>query len=207
MPPTQPVLVSCLFLAILTGCGVTPPARYYILTPVEDSGAETSPGPALGIGPIDFPGYLDRPELAHRNGSNQLYFADSDRWAEPLKATFSRTLAENLEVMLPTDQVSLYPWPRTTRVDYQISIDVSRFDADASGMVVLTAGWKILRPDDGIVFSSQRGTYTESGGGLVYPAIVAAQSRALKHLCQDITASIKTLDANPGTSTPGTQDR
>ena len=54
MRPITPILVSCLCLAILAGCGVTPPARYYILTPVGFGGESGVPGPALGIGPVDF---------------------------------------------------------------------------------------------------------------------------------------------------------
>jgi uncharacterized lipoprotein YmbA len=196
MRPTIPILVTCLCLAILAGCGVTPPARYYILTPVEDSDVKPVAGPALGIGPVDFPAYLDRPEMAHRSGGNQLHFADSDRWAEPLKTTFSRTLAENLSVMLPTDRISLYPWARTTRVDYQITVDVARFDADATGTVVLTASWEISRPDDATVISRHKHTYTEVAGGMVYPAIVAAQSLALKQLSQDIVATIPAQPAD-----------
>jgi uncharacterized lipoprotein YmbA len=185
-----PILATCLCLAFLAGCGVTRPARFYILTPVEFSSETTVPGPALGIGPVDFPAYLDRPEIAHRSGDNQLHFADSDRWAEPLKTAFSRTLAENLSVMLPTDQVSLYPWARTTRVDYQISVDVLRFDADASGTVVLVAGWEIIHPDDSKVISRGRHSYSETAGGMIYPAIVAAQSRAIERLAQDIVMAI-----------------
>jgi len=196
MRPTIPMLTTCLCLAILAGCGVTPPARYYILTPVEDSSALSVAGPAIGIGPVVFPAYLDRPEIAHRSGNNQLHFAESERWAEPLKTAFSHILAENLAVMLPTDQISLYPWARTALVDYQISLDVSRFDADASGTVVLSAGWEISRRDDGTVVSRHRQTYTEAAGGMIYPAVVAAQSRAVEKLAQDIVTAITAQRAN-----------
>ena len=196
MRPTITILATCCCLAILAGCGVTPPARYYILTPVEDSNAKPVAGPAIGIGPVTFPVYLDRPEIAHRSGSNQLHFADSDRWAEPLKTTFSRTLAEDLSVMLPTDRISLYPWARTTRIAYQISLDISRFDADASGTVVLAASWEISRPADATVVSRHRQTYTEAAGGMIYPAIVAAQSRAVEKLARDIVTAITTQPAN-----------
>jgi uncharacterized lipoprotein YmbA len=196
MRSTITALVTCLSLAILAGCGVTPPARYYILTPVEDSDAKPVAGPALGIGPVAFPAYLDRPEIAHRSGNNQLHFAESDRWAEPLKTTFSRILAENLAVILPTDQISIYPWSRTTRVDYQISLDVTRFDADASGTVVLMVSWDISRPDNGTVLSRHKHSYTGAAGGMLYPAIVAAQSRAVERLAQDIVKAITSLPAD-----------
>jgi uncharacterized lipoprotein YmbA len=203
MRPTIPMLASCLCLTILAGCGVTQPARYYILTPVEDSGAKAVPGPTLGIGPVDFPAYLDRPEIAHRSGHNQLYFADSDRWAEPLKTTFSRTLAENLSVMLPTDRISLYPWARSTRIDYQVSIEVTRFDADASGTVILMASWEISRPDDGGAVSRHKRSYTEAAGGMLYPAIVAAQSRAVGQLAQDIVTTITSQPTGKHQGTAG----
>jgi len=196
MRPTISMFATCLCLVILAGCGVTQPARFYILTPVDDSGTKVAPGPALGIGPVVFPGYLDRPEIAHRSGANQLQFADSDRWAEPLKTTFSRTLAENLSVMLPTDRINIYPWARTTRIDYQVSVDVVRFDADASGNVILAAGWEISRPDDGTVITRHRQTYSEAAGGMIYPAIVAAQSRAVERLARDIAMAISTLTAD-----------
>ncbi|MGD8874463.1 MAG: PqiC family protein [Gammaproteobacteria bacterium] len=190
-----PILATCLCLASLSGCGVTQPARFYILTPVEFGSESAVPGPALGVGPVDFPAYLDRPEIVHRSGDNQLHFADADRWAEPLKTTFTRTLAENLSVMLPSDRISLYPWSRSTRIDYQIGIDVLRFDADANGKVVLVAGWEIIRPDDSTVVSRHRRSYTEAAGGIVYPAIVAAQSRAVERLARDIVTAITAQSA------------
>jgi len=196
MRVTIPMTVTCLCLLLLAGCGVTQPARYYILTPVEGSGTKATPGPALGIGPIDFPAYLDRPEIARRSGNNQLHFADSDRWAEPLKTTFSRTLAENLSVMLPTDRINFFPWARATRIDYQISVDVMRFDADASGAVTLTANWEISRPDDATAASRYRQSYTEAPGSMAYPAIVAAQSRTVERLARDIVKAIRAQPAD-----------
>ena len=196
MRPTIPILATCLCLAILAGCGVTPPARYYILTAVEDSSAMSVAGPAIGIGPVAFPAYLDRPEIVHRSGNNQLHFAESDRWAEPLKMAFSHILADNLSVMLPTDQISLYPWARTTTIAYQISLDVTRFDADASGTVALSVSWEISRPDDGTVVSRHRQTYIEAAGGMIYPAVVAAQSRAVEKLAEDIVTAISAQPAD-----------
>ena len=193
MHPSIKLFMTGLCVVMLAGCGVTKPSRFYILTPVEDSGTQamTATGPALGVGPVTFPAYLDRPEIVHRSGDNQLHYAGSHRWAEPLKTTFSRTLAENLSIMLPIDRITMHPWPRSTRLDYQVTVDVVRFDADAGGTVILVAGWEIIRPDDSAVVDRHKTTYTEASGGLDYPAIVAAQSRALERLSLDIADSIK----------------
>jgi uncharacterized lipoprotein YmbA len=196
MRPSTKCFITCLCVAILAGCGVTSPSKFYLLTPIEDSQAATltAPGPDLGIGPVGFPAYLDRPEIAHRSGDNQLHFAGSHRWAEPLKTTFSRTLAENLSILLPGSRITLHPWPRSTPVDYQVLLDVTRFDADASGAVTLSASWETVRADGKTGGKRQKATYNEAAGGMAYPAIVAAQSRALARLSRDIAATL----ASPG---------
>jgi uncharacterized lipoprotein YmbA len=145
-----------------------------------------TPGPTVGIGPVSFPAYLDRPEIVHRSGDNQLHYAGSERWAEPLKTTFTRTLAENLAILLPGDRVALHPWSRSAQPEYQVIVHVVRFDADANGTVVLIAGWEVIRPGDKTAVARNRIRYTEATGKLDYPAIVAAQSRIVQRLSQDI---------------------
>jgi uncharacterized lipoprotein YmbA len=193
MHPTIKIFLAGLFVAMLAGCGVTKPSRFYLLTPLDDNGTRTitAPAPVLGIGPVTFPAYLDRPEIVHRSGDNQLHYAGSHRWAEPLKLAFHRTLAENLAILLPLERVSLHPWPRSTRPDYQVIVDVARFDADAGGTVVLVADWEVIRPGDREVVDRNRARYTEAAGGLDYPAIVAAQSRGVERLSRDIADSIR----------------
>ena len=185
-------IVTGLCLVLITGCGVTKPSKYYLLTPVEQSSSGTLRAPAkvLGIGPVAFPAYLDRPQIVLRSGDNQLDYAESHRWAEPLKAAFSHTLSENLSIMLPLERTVIYPWSRSTVLDYQVIVNVSRFDADASGTVFLTADWEIIRSSDSKVMDQDKSTYTEAAGSVDYSAIVAAQSRALEQLSRNIATSI-----------------
>ena len=184
--------LASLCLALLAGCGVTKPSRYYLLTPAEaqTAGAVRTPSPAVGIGPVSFPAYLDRPEIVLRTGDNELNYAVTDRWAEPLKTAFNRTIAENLSIMLPTDHTVVHPWPRSTALDFQVIVDVTRFDADAGGSVILTAGWELIRFSDSSVMQRSKATYTETAGSTGYPSIVAAQSRVVERLSLDVAAAI-----------------
>jgi uncharacterized lipoprotein YmbA len=193
MHPSLKLFMTCLCVVMLAGCGVTQPSKFYLLTSVEgsDTAAMTTPGPALGLGPVSFPPYLDRPEIVHRSGNNELHFAGSHRWAEPLKTSFTRSLAENLSILLPTNRVTLYPWQRSTMYDYQIILDVTRFDADASGTVILSANWEIVQADGKTVSNRQKATYSEPAGSMDYSAIVAAQSRAVGRLSRDIVMAIE----------------
>lgn len=203
MRPIFHTFMAGLCLALLAGCSVTKPSRYYLLTPAEEQGAVTvsTPSPALGIGPVAFPAYLDRPEIVLRSGGNELNYAGTDRWAEPLKTAFSHTLAENLSIMLPTDRTLIHPWPRSTVLDYQVIINVTRFDADAAGAVTLTAAWELIRSSDSTVIKRNKATYTEAAASTDYPAVVAAQSRAVERLSRDIAAAIS------GAGLPASQSR
>ena len=75
--------------------------------------------------------------------------------------------------------------------DYQIILDVTRFDADASGTVILSASWEIVQADGKTVKKQQKVTYSEPAGSMDYSTIVAAQSRAVGRLSRDIVMAIE----------------
>ena len=88
----------------LAGCGTfsprPDPSRFFTLSSlrqVEEASLKNSNKPEkmfLGIGPIKFPGYLDRQEIITRRGENRFMMSEHDRWAEPLEENFTRVLAQ-----------------------------------------------------------------------------------------------------------------
>ena len=187
------VLIMGINLALLTACGTTQPSKFYLLSPAPSGAAAALAGnePVIGVGPVEMPKYLDRPQIVQRIGSNELKLAETHRWAEPLRNNFTQVLAENLSLMIPTRQTTLFPWTRSTRIDYQVQVIVSRFDADANGNAVLSASWKVLRKDPDEVLAMEKSTYTEATSGTDYDAIVTAQSRALEALSLEIAKVIR----------------
>ena len=69
----------------LTGCAGSESVRYYVLsaTPAGPVGAAVRDIP-VGVGPVELPEYLDRPQIVTRTSQNELNVADFDRWAESL---------------------------------------------------------------------------------------------------------------------------
>jgi hypothetical protein len=100
-------------------------------------------------------------------------------------------LAEDLSVVIPTEQVAVYPWSRTTRIDYQVSVDVMRFDADANGNAVLSTDWKVQETESEKIIVSKRSTFSEAALAADYAAIVAAQSRLLAAFAGEIAGVIR----------------
>ena len=99
MKRSVPVEVTCLILLtmiFLSGCGgSSAPSKFYLLSSLAKSDAQTrnpeSPVRlAVGVGPVEVPAYLDRPQIVTRLSLNTLRLAEFDKWAEPLKDTVSR---------------------------------------------------------------------------------------------------------------------
>ena len=181
-------------LSALAGCATTPRSRFYILEPVKtDAPAQPAElATAVGVGPVELPKYLDRPQIAVRSGANELFYDETQRWAEALQDNVTAVLAENLSRLVPTDRVAVFPWGRTTTIDYQVVAQISRFDADANGNVVLSANWKLYREQNREVVAQKKTTFTEPVDGAGYTDIVAAQSRALASLSREIAGAIRT---------------
>jgi hypothetical protein len=144
----------------------------------------------VGVGPVALPPYLDRPQLVTRSGDNRVVLADIDSWVEPLQEMFARVLADNLIVLLGTDDVLLLPQRREFALDRQIEVDVTRFDVDTAGNAVLDARWWVYGRNGDKLLRSGRSTITEPGEVGDYTAAAAALSRALGAMSQEIAQAI-----------------
>ena len=198
MPPcsTRHLLaVLSLALLMLWGCGSTPPTRFYVLPTLTDA-APLAPASkrelTIGIGPVTLPPYLDRPQIVTRASRAQLALGEFDQWAASLQDGVVRVLAENLSLLIPTERVVLHPWPRTTVLDYQVTVEVIQFDADSRGEVVLAARWQILTANEKeLVMRTSR--LTAAAGSHEYEAMVMAMGRTLDALSREISTTLSIL--------------
>jgi uncharacterized lipoprotein YmbA len=159
----------------------------------QTEGETAGHGLAIGVGPIKLPEHLDRPQIVSRTSSNQLELAEFHRWAGSLKDDFSRVLAENLSILLATDRVSVYPWRKSVPIEYQVAVDVARFDAELGGNAWLIARWTVFGGRDKKVLFMERSRISETSDDHGYDAMVAAQSRALARLSREIADAIKNI--------------
>ena len=169
-----------LFL-LLAACPRTPPAAYYQLAAV-DPGRPITVSAALGeavigLGPIRLPEYLDRPQIVTREGTSLLHLAEGNRWAEPLTAAIPRAMRENLATALATERILNFPWNQ--EVDYQISIEIVRFEGIASEVAHLEAIWSIQDSQGTIVVPQRRSEHQAPVAPSGSEGLVEALSRAL----------------------------
>src|SRR5262249_36183990 len=140
-------------LFVLSGClGSTPPTQFYLVPPLT-GGATASPASAgprdltPGGGPVPVPPPLDPPRIVILARPAQPARADFDHCAGALADTIARVLSEDLALVIPTERVVLYPWPRTIDPDYQVTVEVLQFDRGPGGEVVLVARWGLVDRD------------------------------------------------------------
>jgi uncharacterized lipoprotein YmbA len=189
-------LAASLAALFVSGCGTSPDTRFYVLSAAQ-APARPLAGQArviaLGVGPVELPEYLDRPQIVTRTGQNELRLAEFDRWAEPLKDSVSQALAENLAAYLPSRKVAAYPWKRSAQLDYQLVVKVIRFEG-AGGESVLNVRWSVSSGDGKTELLVRESRYAEPAAGTDYRAMVAAMSRALARFSRDVAEALRDLN-------------
>ncbi len=169
--------------------------RFYMLSPLTQPVIEEQDKKCktIGVGPIYLPAYLDRPQIVTRVNPNELKFAELDNWAEPLKDNVTRVLVENLSRLLCTDAVVIFPWKKSSPIDYQIDIKIIWMDGKLGEKAILVTQWAIIGTSGKSVLLTKKSQYTEPVSETTYSSLVAAHSRLITAFSQDIAQAIKSL--------------
>ena len=190
--PSRVALVSLCLLA-MAGCGGrSVPTHFYLLAPqgkVPSPAAGDGNAMTIGVGPARLPPYLDRPQIVTRKSQDEIGLSEFELWGEPLTDGVARAIAEDLRALLPSARVALFPWVGPRVVQYQVLVDVVRFDGSPGGPVALEASWRILGEDRKDVREGQF-THSEPTREPGYVALVGAMSRSLGALSREIAAAL-----------------
>lgn len=187
-------LIFCLAAAILAGCASTSSTQFYTLSPSAAQPAAQASVWAVSVGPVSVPAAVDRPQIVLQNGPNQVFIAEFDRWAAPLRQDIARIVAENLAGMLGASQSTVFPQLTADEASHRVIIDILRFDSQLNQSAILDARWTVTATAAG---KTQNGrmkiTEPVRGGG--YAEIVAAHSRALEKLSVAIAGTIRAMES------------
>jgi len=193
-------VVLVVFAMILTGCigGTSKPSKFYLLRSMDNSqnslstaGNESSV--SVLIGPITLPAYLDRTQMVTVAGKHELVLEEFNRWAEPLKDNFYRVLMEDLSSLLNTSEVYAYDRDGAPTADYQVFIDVTRFDSIAGGDAVLTAFWTVSGKESSSPGTKRKSVFRKAVPSTGITGVVEAQNQTLTELSREIAKTIQAL--------------
>ncbi len=178
-----------LIAAILVAGCAQPTKTFYVLT--ASGSVPSGGGVGIGVGPVTLAEYLDRPNLVILEAPNQLSVAESHRWAGELSASVARVTAANLGRLLHSGNVRTYPWQNDSEINYQVTLDIRQLHSESDGHAVIEAGWRAYSLPDRRLKASKTFTSREPLESDGYNASVAAQSRLLERLAENIAASLR----------------
>ena len=187
-----------LLVFFLAACSSTPPVAYYTLNTLPEMQQEIPAAVmddtlAIGVGPVEFPKFLDRPQIVTRKSQNQIEVSEFHRWAGSFPGDFSRVLAKNISILLPTDRVAVYPWGEQFSPTYRIKLDVEQFDGQVGERVVLEVTWMVTDQEGTNQLMVRRSLIEEPVSDETYEALVVAESNALATLSRTIVEEIRRL--------------
>ena len=196
--PVWGILV--LVVLVCAGCirlgpSPSPKTRFYLLESVVQNRQEPPPSSGqadftVGVGPVDLPAYLLRPQIVTRLDAHRIRVDDFHRWAEPLNEAVVKILSEDLARSCGAFPVVTFPWSRALDVDIQVSIQVLRFDAGTDGTVHLQARWRLVDPNGPDRILERRSSVIHrTGAG--YEQTARAMSAALGDLACEIGKAIR----------------
>lgn len=190
--------VMAVVFTVLAGCAGTQPSKFYRLSNLQDPQVVKEVLPAdldiaIGVGPINIPDALKRPQIVTLTSQNELSLAEFDRWAGALEDNMATVVAENLSMLLSTDHVYMYPWSSSVTINYQLAVDVIRFDGTLGENAVFVTRWTIFGENGQKMLMKKRLQYIEPAEGNDYGALVGAMSRTLADFSRDIAAEISSF--------------
>jgi uncharacterized lipoprotein YmbA len=188
------VALSVLVLAgALSGClGRTPSPTFYSLAalpPPTVADAEL----AVLVGPVTLPRYLDRPQIVTREAASRMQVAELHRWAGSLTADVQRVLALDLAHHLGTNRVAVYPRTKAFPIDYQVEVDIFRFDGRLDTEVVLDARFSVRSGDGGDPLRVERLRFADRVEPQTYAGLVASHEHALARFGLEVAAVLRDL--------------
>jgi uncharacterized lipoprotein YmbA len=198
-------LVGVILLAfsyLMTACtfigGTQLPTKNYVLNSLYSEEIETqvvADFNEIGIlvGPIRMALYLDRSDIVIRDSQNQIRLAEFSQWAGPLQENFSRVLAENLSILLTTDRVGIFPGTRAMLFDFNVTVDITRFDGIPGQKADLRARWAILDKNRKKMLFENHSALSQPTQDESLEALIAAESRTLSDLSREIAEAVKVL--------------
>ncbi len=183
------IVLGLLVLFGVAACG-SPDPTYYTLDPV--------PGTPLAGGRISvevrrpgLAGYLDRSDIVLQSASYKLAVNGQLRWAEPLGDMIGRVLSEDLSQRLPGSSVFSQSGAISAEPDARVEVDVLRFDADASGAVVLQAEVAVERGTSHQPVATRHVSLSAQTGGAGATALAASLSGLLGGLADQVAGDIR----------------
>ena len=161
--------------------------RFYALSSLSPNTSSNKPL-RIGVGPLNIPQLINRPQIVSRKNETEIVMSEKHQWGGSHKEEIIQAITDNLSSLLKTENIEQYPWKFKFKPDYQVRINLERFDGELGKNVTLKARWRLLKNNKEILV--KRAVINTPITGYTYSDYVKAQSQALKTFTQQISQQI-----------------
>jgi uncharacterized protein len=183
----HPIVVAFI-AAVAAGCASAQP-HFYTLDSTASPGGAPLGHVAIMVGPVSVPASVDQPQFVVQVADNRVDVEEFNRWASPLNESIARAIAGDLSAQLGSPNVTAAPLANF-KPDYQVSVDVQRFESIRGQAAVIEAVW-VVRQIASHRTRPGRTTVREPVQGDDFAALAAAHSRALATVSSAIAEAIR----------------
>jgi uncharacterized lipoprotein YmbA len=166
--------------------------QFYLLTPSRpDDPRSRGGGPSVYVQRVQVPGYLAKNSLVMLRAGNQVDYAQSAKWAEPLDQGVARMVAEGLNRAARVRATAFTPAGPPGASAYSVEIRLQRFEGTDAGEVVLAAHYDVFSAS-GTEPIASRGFETRRTGWQPrdYPSLARLLSDELTEMSRSIARSL-----------------
>ena len=180
---------------LLSACFKSPHVEFYTLN------SNTFAGKALenvsklkditvGIGSVDIPEYLDRPQIVTLKGPHQLHLAEFHRWAGRLDTEITKVMKKNLSILLGTSRVVSFPWDPSEKPEFRVDLTFNHFEGTLGKALRIQGVWRLSGKGLKGAPLYQQFDQTITISGPNYEDLAVAYSKGLWDLSQVISKVI-----------------
>jgi uncharacterized lipoprotein YmbA len=180
--------IAAALAALLSGCGTSPPLRYYALAVVTPATRPTAaPGTLqIHVRHVGLPPEMDHRGLTHHQGPTRLTISDTDEWSAPLGTLIQATVTRDLGERLGYEHV-LAPNVQPVAKQATLDLDFVNLSADDNCAIGAQVNWTLSVPDA----ATRRGTTVLMAPATGCPAgLAAALSAALGDLADQLVPQL-----------------
>ncbi|MFT7141221.1 MAG: putative lipoprotein YmbA [Sulfitobacter sp.] len=188
-------LALLLGLVLLSGCGGAPIGiSYYVIDPVTMPPVAEFGTKSVQILDLKLPQYLERFQIARREGSNRLTFATNHQWGENLRKNLYRTMTRNLAELLGTADIGTAINRSFATPDYVLRVSIEAFEQGADGRVQLAARYQVSNGAGELLATKQFSSAVNRDSGDRYGDMVADLQALYAELSREIAISLQQLE-------------
>jgi uncharacterized lipoprotein YmbA len=184
-----------LSLVLLSGCGGVPTGiSFYVIDPVTMPAVANFDSLSVQILDLKLPQYLERFQIARREGSNRLTFSANHQWGENLRKNLYRTMTRNLADLLGTADVGTAINRSFATPDYALRVSIEAFEQGSDGRVHLAARYQVSNGAGKLLTTKQFSSSVDRDSSDRYGDMVADLQAVYAELSREIAVSLQQLE-------------